>query len=72
MGILCPDGKMSSKQFKRIRLQLGLKQAQLAEELGCRVETISRYENGREPVSRSKENAIKNLLKLQQYREGAA
>jgi DNA-binding XRE family transcriptional regulator len=56
--------EMRGREYKAIRLALGLSQAQLAKQLDIRVETVSRRENEAEGWGITKEvaYAVKYLL----------
>ena len=59
---LCTENDGHS--VSEIRVQLGIRPEQLADELGCDVATIYRYERGQRPVPRSKQKALTNLVEL--------
>lgn len=52
---------MTGKEFKRRRKALGLKQLQLAQELGVAPETISRWENAKWTIEPWVNLALKGL-----------
>lgn len=52
---------MQGSELKDIRKALGLNQAEFADEIGLRRETISLMENGKEPIERRTELAARYL-----------
>jgi transcriptional regulator with XRE-family HTH domain len=46
-----PPRVLTARQFKALRVKMGLKQVQLARAMGQAFETISRYESGARPVT---------------------
>ena len=53
---------ISSDQYRAARQQLGLKQSELAKQLGVTTNTVSRRELGLVPISREADIAIKCLV----------
>lgn len=54
--------KMVPAQLKAIREQLNLNQAEFAEALGVRMNTVSRWELGQLPISQTVSLAAEHLL----------
>lgn len=52
---------MEAKEFKRKRISLGLNQTELAEMLGVKPNTVSRYETGVLTVSKTVELALETI-----------
>lgn len=52
-------------QYRAIRKELQLTQPQLAELLGVAVSTISRRENGKDPITRETSMALEGFYKLE-------
>lgn len=59
------DGKVvwNSKSIKALRLQIGLTQAEFAQELGVRQQTVSEWENGIYEPTRSKSKHLDLVAK---------
>jgi DNA-binding transcriptional regulator YiaG len=53
------DFKLSGKDFKFLRKAIGMKANGLAEFLGIQPETLSRWENGREPIATNAERVMR-------------
>jgi len=63
---------MTAKEFQKHRMALGLKPAELAEQLGVSRVSVTRYENGTiKPIPESRQKALRNLVALKKGR-GAA
>lgn len=52
---------MGAKDFKKLRLEKGYSQSQVARELGVHVMTVSRWERGEIPIPRMAELALAAL-----------
>jgi len=55
---------MTSEQFKKIRIQLGLTQGQLAEKMGVLQQDITRIEKGMR-ITRCQETLLKHIAKYE-------
>ena len=53
------DFKLSGKDFKFLRKAIGIKANVLADFLGIKPETLSRWENGKEPISTNAERVMR-------------
>ena len=53
---------MTRAELRSARKRLGMTQAELAEALGMQRNSVARMENGRQPVMRTTELAVKYLL----------
>ena len=60
---------MTADQYRAARQQLGLKQSELAKQLGVTTNTISRRELGLVPISREADIAIKCLVINQERKQ---
>ena len=52
---------MTSEQIKALRSRLGFTQYDLAREIGCRPETVSRWERGISPPTGANLKALKEI-----------
>ena len=64
------DGKVvwNSKSIKALRLQIGLTQAEFAQELGVRQQTVSEWENGIYEPTRSKSKHLDLVAKTIEFK----
>jgi DNA-binding transcriptional regulator YiaG len=53
------DFKLGGKEFKFLRKAIGIKAVDLADFLGVTPETLSRWENGKEPISTNAERVMR-------------
>jgi len=57
--ILEKPASLAGEEIRFLRKRLGKKQAELAHELGIEPETLSRYENGHQPISESNDKLLR-------------
>lgn len=64
---------MTGRELRRLRLRLDLTQEQLAEKIGLRANTVSRYETDGLAIPKAVELAVRYLiLKMEQSEPDAA
>lgn len=56
--------KLSGEEIRAARLRLGLTQYELAQRLGCRPETVARWETGKGLPNRWLQEKLIRVLKL--------
>lgn len=58
---------MENQEFKRLRLQLGLSQASLGEEVGARANTIARWERGEAQIPKAVGKLVRLMAKTKAH-----